>query len=387
VFREYSEFTSGRFASIRNIVKLMQTLLPRELRDMIYAALYKQDEAVTLFARDYLPHESCEAEQMHQEPNRRIHGWPEDTAGFLNRDIVGSKTSQEAAKIFYSSNTFVIRGTSYLYELREFDHYRSGAIPIYSMQNLILHVDGPSQINPFSNAYYQYSLRNIPDNATYVDIQSEDKLRHEMEILSGLVDGHHRSPGTIEIYAYRQYHGPWDLRGSVHHLVTLKEQGLAVNLKIQRSFKPLEPYPNLVTSASELDWLDISSYLDNPTEEERQLLLKPHRGWEVTPWDDLEQNGDMPSETIEGAFRGHTFDLPCDGPRVCPRRGHGDCSDHSWHAGWYRALLHDLAERTLEKELVDSEFESCRFCPDERLVEALETKTMVIRLPRPGPNG
>lgn len=160
-----------------------------------------------------------------------------------------------------------------------------------------------------------------------------------------------------------------------------------MNLKIQRSFKPLEPYPNLVTSACELEWFDISSYPNKPTEDERQLLMRPHRGWEVAPWEVLERNGDTPSRTIEQAFRGYAFDLRCDGPRLCPRDGHGDCSDHSWHAGWYRALLHDLAERTLERELTDSEFDSCQFCPDERLVEAMETKIMEIRLPKSDPNG
>lgn len=357
--------------------------IPRELRDMIYTVMYVQDEPITLSMRTR-PHysESPGTEDGPQGPDCKINGWPEDTAGFMNRDIVGFETSQEAAKIFYSSNTFLIRGTSHLHELGDYDQYRSGVIPIYNMQNIILHIDYLSPYNHFPNSYDDRYRWRVPDNAMYMKIQNKDKLRHNMEILFGLLEGRHRHPGTLQIYVHRESTGPWDPRDIFHHLVNLKNYGLAVNLKVSRSFRPLEPYPAVIASDAELDWVDVSSYLDKPTEEEKQLLTKPHRGWKATFPELFKQIRGTPAEGAERAIRGRAFDFPCEGGSACSKDDHEDCSDHSWHAGWYRALLHDLSERTLERELTDSDFDSCRFCPDESGGNRVETRAMRIEFPK-----
>jgi hypothetical protein len=360
----------------------MQKHLPREIRDIIYMALYAQDKPISLVARKTSVDELPSSQHVHQDPDRGIHGWPEDTAGFLNRDIVGFETSQEAATTFYKSNTFLVHGTHYLYELQEFDHYRSGLIPVHHIQSLILHVEHSPSYRPYDHEF-NISRRKAPTNESYVSIQSKDRLRHEMETLFGLLEGHDRPRGTLEIYAHRPTSGLWDLRDSVNHLVNLKLEGLAVTLRVDRCFNFLKPWPTPRTSASEPQWLDFSSYLDKPTEEERQIFKKPHHGWVATEQENTRQHlreQRAPSEALELMFLDRPFDLPCNGPKICRKEGHGDCSDHSWHAGWYRALLHDLAERTLERELNDSDFDSCRFCPDERLVAGLVTKTMQVQL-------
>lgn len=110
--REYKEFTADRFASIRKIARMMQKLLPRELRDMIYAQLYQQDGEIFLFARPLrFANELPQSQQNRSSPNGKLIGWPEDLAGILNRDIVGFEMSQEAAKIFYGCNKILVRDT------------------------------------------------------------------------------------------------------------------------------------------------------------------------------------------------------------------------------------------------------------------------------------
>lgn len=118
---------------------------------MIYALLYQQDEPVTLSIR----HQAWENELSMREKSRHqawedeIEGWPEDTAGILDRDIAGFQTSQEAAQVFYSSSTFIIHGTDLLGVSGDYDLYRSGLVPILHMQNITLHVNHLPTYQPF----------------------------------------------------------------------------------------------------------------------------------------------------------------------------------------------------------------------------------------------
>ncbi|QDS72527.1 hypothetical protein FKW77_000227 [Venturia effusa] len=379
--QEYEDFTADRFATIRNIVGMMHKLLPREVRDMIYTQLYQHAGDISLFARPLrFANELSEAQRNSSigDSNRNLIGWPEDCAGLLNRDIVGFETSQEAAKIFYSCNRFLIRGTLYMSELRQYDHYNSGSIPIHEIHHLILHVERlPSHLEPHLNPYRWYKSHYggsaFPDNKVYLYHQSRDRVRHEMETLFGLLEGYRRHPVTLEIYDYRRKKGQRDLRDSIHHLITLKKQGISVVLKIQRKFVPLEPYPHEI---DELGFQDISSYLERPTEEEKTLFQRP-----------------LHSQARRHLIRNRsrkvtktTIEMPCESLRTCPGGDSRKCSDLSRHAGWYRALFHDLAERTLERELLDPDFDTCKFCPDERLVEEHQTMHLEIDVPRIDPD-
>jgi hypothetical protein len=165
-----------------------------------------------------------------------------------------------------------------------------------------------------------------------------------------------------------------------------------MNLKVARSFRPLEPYPTFIASDDELHFVDVFSYLDMPTEEGKQLFTRPHRGWDATKhefYDQLavtERNWEPWLSRQESASSRLAFDFPCELGNLCPRVGHNNCSDHSWHAGWYRALLHDLSERILEMEMLGSNFDSCRFCPDEGMENRVETRAMKIEFLKPDHN-
>lgn len=197
-----------------------------------------------------------------------------------------------------------------------------------------------------------------------------------------MLDNTNRAPGTLQIYVHRRNRGSWDPRDNLHHLVNLKNDGLSVNVMVDRSFRPLEPFPNATASASELDWVDVSSWLDPPTETDKEMLQLAHRDQEINHGDIDDWRLDKSKKRFG---RGGLY-LPCKGGNPCRIPGHGDCSDYSWLAGFYRALLHDLSERTVEREVMDSEFDSCKFCPDEILVEGVESRIMRVCLPKSDPN-
>lgn len=75
----------------------------------------------------------------------------------------------------------------------------------------------------------------FPENKIYVDHQSRDRVRHEIETLFGLLVGYRRHSVTLDIYDYERKNGHRDLRDSVHHLVALKEQGLSMILFSENS--------------------------------------------------------------------------------------------------------------------------------------------------------
>lgn len=231
----------------------------------------------------------------------------------------------------------------------------------------------------------------VPDNAKYVELQTQARSRHDMEVLFKMLNPD-RAPSTLQVHVhrrnrgsgYKQDRGRWDPRDTLHHIINLKNSGLNVTVMADRSLRPFEPYPGGEASQTELDWVDVSSWLDPPTEEDREVLKLANHGWEADIWD----IGNEPLGQSIKKFGQGGLCLPCEGFRRCriPKHRDRDCTDHSWHAGFYRAVSHDLSERTLERELMDGEFDSCKFCPDERLVESVGRRTMEVCFLKTDPN-
>jgi hypothetical protein len=79
---------------------------------------------------------------------------------------------------------------------------------------------------------------------------------------------------------------------------------------------------------------------------------------------------------ISGVFSGrdrelrihalHNIELPCTSTEPeCPSHKGENCSDHSWHAGWYRVFFEEYWKIQNELWDIDEGFE-CAFCPLDR---------------------
>lgn len=65
----------------------------------------------------------------------------EDPSGYLSHGLVGKDTSREAAAIFYSANTFVMKDIEVLPIFLKHDCYGFGLLPSTHVQELVLVLD------------------------------------------------------------------------------------------------------------------------------------------------------------------------------------------------------------------------------------------------------
>lgn len=173
------ELTFGTLDGIDVTIGLIQNL-PREIRDMIYTFAYTQQEPIHLG----LCKDSESRAQRCFCRNTGCSGWPEDTAGFLSSDIMGTKTAKEAAEIFYGSNTFHINGSRHIHGLGDHDHYNSGVHSIDHIRNIMVEIcySSPYYRNSDSDSDIGWHPRKkdkvIPNNEAYVYTQNQGELRH-----------------------------------------------------------------------------------------------------------------------------------------------------------------------------------------------------------------
>lgn len=342
---EFEELNFGTLDGIDTTIALMQNL-PRKVRDMIYTFAYAQEELINVASRP-----SRTLEDMDYS------GWPEDTAGFLNSDIVGVETAKEAAEIFYGSNTFHIAGSSHIHELGEPDHYNSGVCPIDYIRNLKVEISygSPYCRDKYRDIYNVYSseYNPIPNNEAYMASHNQGRLRHQLEPLFGLIHNQWSKPAMLDIYIQRNNEGSWDPRDLFPHILELKDNGVGITLRVSRSTERAESSPTALYRDGRSAWTDCSSYLDEPTQEDIGLFQKPQKGWVAERYQvyltrcSTQEEGE--AQALKNRLR-KSFEFPCEGSNSCVLYGHGDCSDHSWHDGWYRAMLHDYRTRYLELE-------------------------------------
>lgn len=218
-------------------------------------------------------------------------GWPENNTEYLDRDVFGIETSQEAAEIFYSRNTFQLDNIKSFRDFVDQDHYRSGLLPCKFVQKVVLVID--HQL-PYYRAGegYRYWKIDPPDNRKYATWKGEremtsteekswlkhrDAMHHDMTALL-----EYSQLKTLELYIKRRDKDAWDPRDIAPTLILLQRKGVQVTLRIvDKGSIHLLPDPSAKTTYGRNMWYDVTEFLKDPTKDERarykQLNKKPHK--------------------------------------------------------------------------------------------------------------
>lgn len=230
--RAYDQVLSPLVEYKRKEAEIIKKRFPRQIRDMIYRAIYIQPEPIRL----YRP--------MEPKPFKRSYGWPKDFAEYLDRDVVGLETSREAAEAFYGCNTFLLSDMRPLREFVDHDQYRSGLTPCHHVQHLILAIEYKSPYyveNPYEDREFFGSRTSvpIPTNEIYVQGQSQrsepwqhhrNKTYRDLSSLQLFMNG---APLiNLDVYVNRQDKNVWDPRDIAPTLLTLKASGVKVTLRM-----------------------------------------------------------------------------------------------------------------------------------------------------------
>lgn len=333
---------------------MLHTRFPRELRDGVYGAMYTQDDPII----------------YDDETWRHGSNWPKDPSRFLTRSIVGDDTAKEAAHIFYACNRFAVDDASHLEYFGRDDHYRSGLEPCSVVQQLTIAINHSSDYDYdlYDSGEFQHRPNppNIYSYLTVMDgmdsnerMENRDGLRHELEILEECP-----KLKNLQIYILENIStGLFDPRDIAKRVFDLKEQGTKV--VVRYGVAKLELEPNAVSGGN--TWLDISSVFEPPTDSERESYKKGHPGlnWKLETVNANKLYG-LGDENVKAGSSPPWFQFPCrtlSKSTKCRRQSNRDCSDRSWHLGWYRAMLED--HYTVLKQMRESGTSlPCEVCED-----------------------
>jgi hypothetical protein len=362
---------------VRKDVNMLRSKFPREIRDLVYGALYTKDKPIVI--KRYLTGGPAISSRDVLDCSS---SYPEDPSRYLCSAIVGKETAREAAQIFYGSNTFVLQEIKLLPKLLEYDHYRSAITPGKYIQRLIIGMNHHSPYDP-----EDYKDAKIPDNTTYLYTAAADsprdfeywatvrnEIRHELEQLWCFFDDSKLK--ELELYIQLKNHGKWDPRGIAQEVLALKDHGVKVTVRIAHFSNPMELLqlePDSETMSGNA-WIDVSSYFDAPTDEEKEMFKRPHPDQTARRDWILNSDGEHLQPDDED------FDFPYFGDgKKCPKYI-DDCCNHDWHAGWYRALIADYSAKL--QPMRETEFDTCKSCEN---VRDDEIHSVSVRVPKRDP--
>lgn len=186
---------------------------------MIFKSAYTKEEPIVITA---LEDSYGRAKQCFAGSRTDFSGWPEDTVGFLQSEVVGIETVKKAADILYGTNTFRFVGTSHLDELQSHDHYKPEINLLHHIRNVKLEIE---YVSPYEDVYGglgEPRQKRILDNAAFRRTQNRSKVRQELEAMFGLIDSAQSRPVSLEIFVHRSEKGVWEPRDSAPHLLELK---------------------------------------------------------------------------------------------------------------------------------------------------------------------
>lgn len=362
--REHETLASAFREATRKNAQMLQTMLPREIRDMIYHEIFAQDEPIHIKQRQPPEHDQLGSAAMVGLT------WPEDPSGYLSHGLVGKDTSREAAAIFYSTNTFVIEDIELLPIFLKQDCYGYNVRPSTHVQKLVLVLDNTPPViwrsrstSPPENVEYiegpnlcnseSESEDSIDDKESNLWLRLRDKFRHNLEAIG---DFKNLKDVVFEVKRRESsWRSPcdekdwWDPRDIANEVFRLKQASINVTIRTARVPERLDK------ERYEVIWQDVSSYFDEPTVTDMKYFEK------------YGPNGDSRSVHAEVTANYDVtpiLEWPClNNKRNCGRHPGRDCTDRSWHAGWHRALVKDYWIK--QQEFWDA-FEKpvCSICED-----------------------
>ncbi|KAE9964462.1 hypothetical protein BLS_008296 [Venturia inaequalis] len=352
--------------TIRKDAQMLQTMLPRELRDMVYKEMYAQDSPIHIRKRQ--PHENTQLGSVAVVDMI----WP-DPSGYLNHDLVGKEMSREAAEIFYNVNTFVIEDVELLSVFAKHDCYGYDVRPSSYIQSLVLALDNTPPLflhtcesSPPENVEYiegpkfcsseSESEESIQDKESNLWLHLRDTIKHNMEAVATFQNLKNLviEVQLREIPSQYDEKGWWDPRDIANEVFRLKRA--CINLTIRTIRIPRTHDEKMLDRMDDqLVWQDVSSYFDEPTVTEIEHFEKhgPHG-----------DSRSIHAEIMANYDENPLLEWPCLNNTINCRRHPGrDCTDQTWHDGWHRALIKDYWNK--QQEFWDSFGKpSCPICEE-----------------------
>lgn len=350
-YRNYETLASAYRETIRKDARMLQTMLPRELRDMVYKEMYCQDGPIPIRKR--------QLQETSQLGSIAIVDmiYP-DPSGYLNHNLVGRDTSREAAEIFYSANTFVIEDVELLAVFASQDCYGYNVRPADHTQSLVLALDNTPpffwhsrESSPPENVEYiegpnfcnseSESEESIEDKESDLWLHLKDTFRHNIEAVNNF---RNLKDVVIELQRRESPHRYdekdwWDPRDIANEVFRLKHGCINVTIKTIMIPKTYDK-KMLDRMDDRLVWQDISSYFDEPTDTEIDHFQKhgPHG-----------DSRSVHAEIMANYDEDPILEWPClNNTRDCCRHPGRDCTDQTWHDGWHRALIKDYWSKQQE---------------------------------------
>jgi hypothetical protein len=355
---------------------MLHTKFPREIRDMVYRAMYVQDRPILTDKLLYIPGKKdyCSAYCL---------DWPEDITRYLSHTFVGKKTAREAAEAFYGGNTFVVSQVELLSRLFNHDHYKSSVVPSRHIQKLVVVITYMSTFIWTDDWTHKH---RVVDNAAYLGVRNpldreqndRRQLRHHLRALDKFLEGSSTSKEVSIYVRLNSTNDRFDPRIVAEQVFLLKENGVKVTVRTGcRKMEALRYSTNAETREGQ-GWDDITSYYDEATEAEKALFKHPHSAYKR----EISSSGEV----------SWIFSFPCssDDP-TCREHSSSTCSDHAWHAGWYRALVNEYMD--MRKDLGGEDgtepwghYEGEKEGENENEEEGEGVATVCIRVPKPDPS-